>query len=103
MSSPILTPGQGLIDPAYDKFLDGFPKRREMQAAFNKLGKNDAELMLMVDNLALVVNFLCEKHGHTKAEIDAWVQSKAEELNKLNGAVEHLSEKPEAENAQSNG
>jgi hypothetical protein len=81
-----------LIDPAFDKYLDGHPTRRELQKAFNKMGNNDSELMLMVDNLNLVVNFLCEKAGCTKAEIDAWVASKAEELNKMKTTQQALTE-----------
>jgi hypothetical protein len=70
----------GLITPAYDEFMDGKPTRREMQKAFNKLGNNDSELMLMVDNLNLVVNLLCEKAGVTKGEIEVYVAKKAEEM-----------------------
>ena len=70
-----------LITPAYDSYLDGSPSRRELQRAFNKMGTNDSELMLMVDNLNLVVNLLCEKLNVTKGEIDVYVEKKAAEMN----------------------
>ena len=75
-----------LIIPAHDRFLDGTPTRREMQAAFNKMGNNDSELMLMIDNLNLVVNLLCEKAGVTKGEIEVYVAKKAAEMNALTEA-----------------
>ena len=70
-----------LITPAYDRHMDGAPTRRELQRAFNKMGTNDSELMLMVDNLNLVVNLLCEKLNVTKGEIDVYVEKKAAEVN----------------------
>ena len=70
-----------LITPAYDRHMDGAPTRRELQRAFNKMGTNDSELMLMVDNLNLVVNLLCEKLNVTKGEIDVYVEKKAAEMN----------------------
>jgi hypothetical protein len=97
----ILAPEEGLVDPAFDKFLDSSPTRRELQKAFNKIGKNDADLMLMVDNISLVVNMLCEKFNVTKGEIDVWVEKKSAELNVLRPATEHLTEPaPEASDAQ---
>jgi len=69
-----------LITPAFDRFLDEPPTRREMQKAFNKMGNNDSELMLMVDNLNLVANLLCEKAGVTKGEIEVYVAKKAAEM-----------------------
>jgi CRISPR/Cas system-associated endonuclease Cas3-HD len=70
-----------LITPAYDSFLDGKPSRREMQAAFNKMGNNDSELFLMLDNLNLVANCLCEKAGVTRGELDAFVEKKKAEMS----------------------
>jgi hypothetical protein len=75
-----------LITPAFDRFLDGPPTRREMQKAFNKMGNNDGELMLMVDNLNLVVNLLCEKAGVTVGEIEVYVAKKAAEIKALQEA-----------------
>jgi hypothetical protein len=70
-----------LITPAYDRHMDGAPTRRELQKAFNKMGNNDSELMLMVDNLNLVTNLLCEKLNVTKGEIEVYVAKKAAEMN----------------------
>ena len=79
-------PDSELITPAYDKFLDGYATRREMQKAFNKMGNNDSELMLMVDNLNLVCNCLCEKAGVTKGELDAFVARKTAEMQAYTAA-----------------
>ena len=75
-----------LITPAFDRFLDTPPTRREMQKAFNKMGNNDAELMLMLDNLNLVCNCLCEKAGVTKGELDVFVEKKTEEMKAYTAA-----------------
>ena len=69
-----------LIAPPYDRFLDSPPTRREMQNAFRKMGNNDSELMLMVDNLNHVTNLLCEKAGVTAGEIEAYTARKAAEM-----------------------
>jgi len=69
-----------LITPAYDAYLDGSPSRRELQRAFNKMGNNDSELFLMLDNLNLVANCLCEKAGVTRGELDAFVEKKKAEM-----------------------
>jgi cytidylate kinase len=79
--------------------MDGMPTRREMQKAFNKLGNNDSELMLMVDNLNLVVNLLCEKAGVTKGEIEVYVAKKAAEMKAFVEAQEKAA--AEAANEQS--
>ena len=83
----IVSASEGLIDPAFDKFLDGHPTRRELQAAFNKMGHNDSELFAMVDTQALVGNFLCDKLGVTRDEIAAYIAKKAEELKALRAAA----------------
>lgn len=75
-----------LITPAHDRFLDGCPTRRELQKAFNKMGANDSELFSMIDTQALVGNFLCEKLGVTRGELDAYVEKKAAEVQALNEA-----------------
>jgi hypothetical protein len=79
----IIASTEELITPAHDKFMDGHPTRRELQQVFNKIGSNQAELFGMVDTQALVGNFLCEKLGVTRAEIEAYVQKKAQELKEL--------------------
>jgi hypothetical protein len=69
-----------LIQPAFDKFWDNPPSRRELQKAFNKIGQNQDYLFGAVDTQALVGNFLCETLGVTKGQLDAYVAKKAAEL-----------------------
>lgn len=78
--SSIIADASELITPAHDKFMDGYPTRRELQKAFNKMGNNDSELFGMCDTQALVGNFLCEKLGVTRAEIEAYILKKSEEV-----------------------
>jgi len=93
-----------LITPAHDRFLDGHPTRRELQKAFNKMGENDSNLFAAIDTQALVGNFLCEKLGVTRGELDAYVAKKAEEVKALNEAKEaEVAAAMEAANEQSNG
>jgi hypothetical protein len=80
--SSILTSDSPIQQP-YDKFWDSPPTRREMQKAFMKLGNNDSDLMAMVDTNCLVVNFICEKLGITRGELEAYVEKKAAEVNAL--------------------
>jgi hypothetical protein len=68
-----------------------------MQKAFNKMGNNDSELMLMLDNLNLVVNCLCEKAGVTKGELDVFVTKKTEEMKAYTAA--QLAREAEAKKA----
>ena len=79
--------------------MDGHPTRRELQKAFNKLGNNDSDLMAMVDTNCLVVNFLCEKLGVTRGELDAYVSRKAEEVKTMQEAQKPV----EPTNEQTNG
>ena|SRR5271157_671419 len=97
--SSIVTDSE-LIAPAFDKFLDGHPTRRELQKAFNKMGNNDSELMLMVDNLNLVCNCLCEKLNITRGELDTYVSKKVEEMKAWQEAQQKTQEQP---NEQPNG
>ena len=80
--SQLIIPGQNdhLIDPSYDKFLDGHPTRRELQRTFNKVGGKLTEVFEGLDTQALVGNFLCERLGVTREEIAAYVQKKAAEV-----------------------
>ena len=84
--SSIISDASEYIKPAHDPFMDGHPTRRELQKAFNKLGNNDSDLMAMVDTNCLVVNFLCEKLGVTRGELDAYVSRKAEEVKTMQEA-----------------
>ena len=84
--SSIISDASEYIKPAHDPIMDGHPTRRELQKAFNKLGNNDSDLMAMVDTNCLVVNFLCEKLGVTRGELDAYVSRKAEEVKTMQEA-----------------
>ena len=97
--SSIISDASEYIKPAHDPFMDGYPTRRELQKAFNKLGNNDSDLMAMVDTNCLVVNFLCEKLGVTRGELDAYVSRKAEEVKTMQEAQKPV----EPTNEQSNG
>jgi hypothetical protein len=59
-----------------------------MQKAFQKMGENDGNLMLMVDNLNHVANLLCEKAGVTAGEIEAYTAKKAAEMKAFTEAQE---------------
>jgi hypothetical protein len=96
--SSIISDASEYIKPAHDPFMDGHPTRRELQKAFNKLGNNDSDLMAMVDTNCLVVNFLCEKLGVTRGELDAYVSRKAEEVKTMQEAQKPV----EPTNEQSN-
>lgn len=70
-----------LVQAPHDEYWDGFPTRREMQRAINKLSRNDAELMGMADTAALILNFLCESHLKVKREdIEIYVEAKKLQL-----------------------
>lgn len=77
-----------LVSQPYDKYWDGQPTRRELQKAFNKLGSNDAELMAMVDTNCLVVNYLCEKLGVTREDLEVYVAKQKEALAAMKSAQE---------------
>lgn len=103
----IITPGSGehLIDPAFDKFLDGHPTRRELQLTIRKIGISMTQLYEALDTQALVGNFLCEKLGVTRGEIDAYVTKKAAEVTEALKAMEAKqgqSAQEQATDAQSN-
>lgn len=85
-----------MVTPPHDKFWDAPPTRRQLQGAFNKLGKNDAELMAMADTAAIVLNFLCDKLGVQKPDIDAYVETKKAELEVLRSIAKQEAESAEA-------
>ena len=87
--------GSDLVEKPYDKFWDEKPSRREMQAAFQKLGNNDAELMSMVDTNCLVVNYLCEKLNVTREDLEIYVAKQKEKLAALKVPTEAPSEQPQ--------
>lgn len=70
-----------LVEKPFDKYWDGYPTRREMQAAINKLAANDSELMGMADTAALIINFLCEVKLEVKREdVEIYVEAKRLQL-----------------------
>lgn len=78
-----------LVEQPFDPYWDGKLTRREavkfepFQRAFDKMGQNCAELMAMIDTNCLVVNYLCEKLGVTRKDLDEYVEQKKEELARL--------------------
>jgi hypothetical protein len=76
MSSLLIDPSDSPIKPAYDPFLDKPLSRREAQMMFRKIGNNQTELFVALDTANIVVNFLCEKLGVTREELDAYAEKK---------------------------
>ena len=83
-----------LVQAPYEKFWDEPAQitRRELQKLFNKLGSNDAELMSMVDTNCLVVNYLCEKLGVTREDLEVYVAKQKAALAAMKAAAEAPSE-----------
>jgi hypothetical protein len=93
--------GSELVEKPFDKFWDNPPTRREMQRAFQKMGENDAELMGMCDTSALVLNFLAEKLGVKREEIEEFVKRKSAEVNALRAQMKaKLAEQEKADSAK---
>jgi hypothetical protein len=88
MSSIIADPNDPILKAAHDPFWDSPITRREMQSVFNKLGRNDAELMGMADTAALLLNFLFEHLGiKDRKPVDEYVERKKAELEILRKAA----------------
>lgn len=85
-----------LVDQPYDKFWDGSPTRRELQKAFQKMGSNDAEIMTMIDTNCLVVNFLCEKLGVTREDLEVYVAKQKAALAAIKARQEQTQEPEKA-------
>jgi hypothetical protein len=64
-----------LVQAPHDPFLDGPITRREVDQAFIMLSQQD-------DTTNLMVNFLLEKIGVSRQEMEAWVKAKADEINR---------------------
>lgn len=98
-----VTNPSGLVQQPHDPYWDGPISRRETQMAVNDICRNEAELMARSDTSYIVTNFLCEKLGVTRGEIDAYVEKKKAEM----AALKTLSEsqqnttQPEATGAKS--
>jgi hypothetical protein len=76
MGNILIDPNDSPIKPAYDQFLDKPMTRREAQMMFHKIGKNQTELFVALDTANIVVNFLCEKLGVSREELDAYAEKK---------------------------
>lgn len=100
MENRIITSDTKIVDQPFDKYWDAPLSRREAQRAINKLAKNDSEMMGMCDTAALVLNFLCEKLGVKREEIQTYVDKKKIEVQAMREALKQQAE--EAANAESN-
>ena len=81
-----------LLKEPYSPYWDAPLTRREAQRMINKLGSNDAELMAMVDTNCLVVNYLCEKLGVTREDLEVYVAKQKAALVAMKAAAEAPSE-----------
>lgn len=82
MSNLIIDPTEKqLINPAFDKYMDGPVTRRELQAALDHFSKHLDALYATSDTQHIVINFLAEeKLNVTKDELLAYVQKKRQEM-----------------------
>jgi len=71
-----LSPKDGLMNVPHDPYWDVPISRREVQEAVNQLAQNDAALAAQNDTSNIVLNYLCEKIGIERKEIDAWAAKK---------------------------
>ena len=67
---------EGLLQRPHDPYWDSSISRREVQEAVNQLAENDRVLSMQNDTTNIVMNFLCEKIGVKREEIDKWVAEK---------------------------
>ena len=70
----LITDARGLVKEAHDPYWDAPITRREVQKAVNDLCMNQNELTNMIDTANIVLNFLCEKLGVTRADLDKYVE-----------------------------
>ena len=67
---------EGFLQRPHDPYWDEPITRREVQEAVNQLAENDRVLSMQNDTTNIVMNFLCEKIGVKREEIDKWVAEK---------------------------
>ena len=79
MSNLIINPNESPVQPAFDPDWDKPMTRREAQVIFHKIGYNQTEMFAMIDTVNVVVNFLCEKFGVTRGELDVYAEKKKAE------------------------
>lgn len=80
MSKLIIDPNESPIQPAFDPYWDKPMTRREAHTLFMKLASNDNELMGMADTAAILLNYLCEKLGVKREDVQSYVDMKTEQL-----------------------
>lgn len=78
--SSIIDPNAPIITPAYDKFWDSPPTRREIQAALNHFSQFMDNIYASIDTQHIVLNLLAEKANVTKDELLAYVEKKKQEV-----------------------
>src|SRR5271166_6323409 len=71
------------IQPAFDPYWDKPMSRREAHVLFMKLASNDNELMGMADTASILVNYLCEKLGVKRDDVQTYVDMKTEQLKAM--------------------
>lgn len=100
MDGLIIDPNGSGIRHARDPYWDAPITRREVQQAVNDISLNENALQNMCDTANIVLNFLCEKNGVTRGEIDAYVAKKKAEIEAF--VAEQRKKAEEGANAQSN-
>jgi len=78
--SKLIIESSGLVTPAHDPYWDAPITRREVQQAINEMAENDRELTMRADTANIVLNFLMEKQGITRVEVDAWIVQKKTQI-----------------------
>lgn len=89
----IITDSNGLVKTPHDPYWDGPVTRREAQGAINALADNDRILTMCNDTVNIAVNFLLEKLGVTRGELNVYVEKKKAEVAKVNEALKASAEK----------
>jgi len=97
----ILTADSPIQQP-FDKYWDSPMSRREAQILFMKLASNDNELMGMADTASVLLNYLCEKLGVGREEVQKYVDEKHIQLAAMRAQMKAEAEAPQGTtNAQS--
>lgn len=103
MPNLIVDPNSSPIQPAFDPYWDKPMTRREAHVLFTKLASNDSELMGMADTAAILLNYLCEKLGVKREDVQSYVDMKTEQLKAQREALKAEAQQTvQANNAQPN-
>ena len=103
MGKLIIDPTDSPIQQPFDKYLDSPMVRREALTLFRKLAFNDSELTGMADTASILINFLCEKLGVKREEVDSYVARKHAELAALREKMRAEAEAAENPDSQADG